>query len=63
MDDSSHKPCAICGVIYPMTEFIYGNRDNRAYCKSCDRAEKAAYRQGGTEAARKFREEMRIDWQ
>jgi hypothetical protein len=63
MDDYYDKPCAICGVTYPMTEFSYGNRDNRSYCRSCDRAEKAAYRKGGTEAARKYREEMRLKWQ
>jgi len=60
MDDSSQKSCSICGVTYPTAEFSYGNRDNRSYCRSCDRAEKKAYRQGGTEAARKFREEMRL---
>lgn len=45
-----------------MTEFCYGNRENRSYCKTCDKAEKAAYSKGGTEAARAFREGQRSQW-
>lgn len=59
MNESSRKTCSICGVSYPAIQFSYGNRDGRSYCKSCDKGEKAAYAQGGTEAARKFREETR----
>lgn len=63
MDNAATKSCSICGKSQPMSEYSYGNRDNRSYCKSCDRAEKTARVQGGPEAARKFREEMRRKWQ
>lgn len=54
-----HKSCSICSESYPATEFSYGNKDNRSYCRSCDKAEKAAYSAGGVEAARRFRETER----
>jgi len=63
MDESSRKSCSICGMSYPISEFSYGKRDNRSYCKACDKAEKAAHSKGGPEAARTFREEMRRKWQ
>ena len=62
MNDPSQKACSICGVSYPAGEFSYGSRDGRSYCKECDKAEKAAYSQGGAEAARKFREGKRSKW-
>lgn len=62
MTQSPQKSCSICGKSYPMTEFCYGNRENRSYCKTCDKAEKAAYSKGGTEAARAFREGQRSQW-
>jgi len=43
--------------------FSYGNRAKRSYCKTCDKAEKAAYAKGGAEAARMFRDEMLSKWQ
>ena len=63
MTNSSDKVCSICGVSYPASEFTYGNRDNRSYCRACDKAEKAVYAKGGAEAARQFRDEQRIKWQ
>jgi hypothetical protein len=63
MTDSSRKGCSICGTVYPTAEFNYGNREARSYCRACDKAEKAAYAEGGVEAARRFREEQRIKWQ
>ena len=62
MSDSGFKVCSICGTSFPLDEFTYGNRDNRSYCKTCDKAEKAAYAQGGTEAAKRFRDERRKHW-
>ena len=56
------KACSICGVSYALTEFSYGNRDGRSYCRSCDKLEKEAYARGGAEAARAFREELRSKW-
>lgn len=56
------KACSICGKEYSYSEFTYGNRENRSYCRQCDREEKAAYRIGGTEAARKYRDEKRSTW-
>jgi len=60
--DSPHKSCSICGKSYPATEFSYGNRDDRSYCRACNKAEKAAYATGGAEAARQFREKERAKW-
>ena len=56
------KSCSICGTSYPASAFSYGNRDDRSYCKECDKAEKSAYSKGGAEAARRFREQMRAKW-
>ncbi|MDH4230640.1 MAG: hypothetical protein OEW04_01260 [Nitrospirota bacterium] len=50
------KQCSICGKRFPVAEFSYGRRDNRSYCKKCNKEEVAAYRQGGVEAARDYRE-------
>lgn len=58
----SQKTCTICGVSFPRSEFIYGNSEKRSYCRQCDKQEKAAYRRGGREGARGFREEMRRRW-
>jgi hypothetical protein len=57
------KTCSICGKWFNCSEFEYGNRNNRSYCKKCNKEERAAYAQGGTEAAREYREEMRSKWQ
>lgn len=62
MNSVSQKACSICGVSFPQSEFTYGNRENRSYCQSCSKAERAAHAQGGVEAARKYREEMRAKW-
>jgi hypothetical protein len=59
----SGKLCSICGVFHPHSEFEYGNRSNRSYCQRCNRDEKAAYSEGGTEAAREYRESKRASWQ
>ena len=56
------KCCSICGKSYPTTEFSYGNRENRSYCRACDKAEKAAYAVGGSAAAAIFRQEQRAKW-
>ena len=56
------KACSICGKSFALAEFAYGNRDNRSYCRQCDRADKQAYSQGGVEAARAYREGMRAKW-
>jgi hypothetical protein len=53
------KACSICGERYPSTEFEYGNREGRSYCKQCNKEERAAYSLGGADAARKYREDMR----
>ena len=56
------KQCSICGVSKPLDDFCYGGRENRSYCKDCDREEKAADTKGGAEAARSYREERRKEW-
>ena len=62
MNNAGTKQCSICGEHFPPSEFSYGNRDDRSYCRNCDKAEKAAYSRGGTEAAHHFRESMRAKW-
>jgi hypothetical protein len=62
MTEPSRKACSICGKSFPLSEFSYGNREGRSYCMACSKAEKAAYAQGGVEAARQFREDMRAKW-
>jgi hypothetical protein len=59
---SDYKRCSICGKQYPISEFSYGQRDNRSYCQKCDREEKKAYRKGGCKAARQYRERKRAEW-
>jgi len=56
------KKCSICGIQHHGSEYAYGNRENRSYCKQCDKEEKAAYSQGGVEAARIYRDKMRLKW-
>jgi ribosomal protein S27AE len=60
---SSRKACSMCGKSFALAEFAYGNRENRSYCRQCDRAEKQAYSKGGVEGARAYREAMRAKWQ
>lgn len=58
----STKQCSICGRYRPATDFAYGNRENRSYCSSCSSEEKAAYRAGGADGARRFRDGRRATW-
>lgn len=62
MPGKAHKSCSICGKSFPLQEFSYGQRENRSYCKSCNKEERLAYAKGGAEAARAFREAMRAKW-
>jgi hypothetical protein len=62
MTEPAQKSCSICGVSFPIAEFSYGNRENRSYCKACDKGEKAAYARGGVEASRQFRDEKQRAW-
>jgi hypothetical protein len=61
--DEKQKSCSICGNNFPRSEFSYGNREDRSYCRACDKADKAARSVGGAEAARKFRDSERSKWQ
>jgi len=56
------KSCSVCGVSFLLAEFTYRNRENRSYCKSCDKAVSSVHAQGGPEAARAYREEQRRKW-
>ena len=56
------KGCSICGNTFSYDEFTYGNRENRSYCRKCDKEEKSAYSKGGKDAARQYRETMRSKW-
>jgi len=56
------KTCSICGEWFPHAEFKYGNRDNRSYCRTCNREERVAYAEGGREGARQYRKAMRGKW-
>jgi hypothetical protein len=59
---ADYKRCSICGKKFPAAEFSYRNRDNRSYCRVCDREEMAVRRRGGKEAAREYRESKRAEW-
>jgi len=59
---AGRKSCSVCGVSFPIEEFTYGNRENRSYCKPCNRAISQAEAKGGTEAARAYREEQWRKW-
>jgi len=61
-NSSIDRQCSICGLIFPVAEFAYGRRDNRSYCRKCDREEKAAYRRGGVDATSEYRESKRAAW-
>lgn len=56
------KTCSVCGTWYDASEYSYGRRSNRSYCRTCNRLEKAAYRKGGVAAAEQFRNEQRATW-
>lgn len=59
---TAHKACSICGRSFPASEFDYGNRENRPYCRSCNKLERAAYARGGRDEAEAFRESQRRLW-
>ncbi|HCE67898.1 MAG TPA: hypothetical protein DER40_10370 [Geobacter sp.] len=56
------KSCSVCGDWFSAEEFIYGGRENRSYCKPCNKEARTAYRIGGVEAARKYRRDKRAAW-
>lgn len=56
------KNCSICGVWHQASEYEYGNRVDRSYCRTCDKEEKSAYSRGGTVEARAYREGKRALW-
>ena len=56
------KCCSVCGNWFPADEFVYGGRENRSYCRPCNKMARDEYRVGGVEAARKFRAETRATW-
>ncbi len=56
------KACSICGKWHRLEEYTYGNRENRSYCKTCNKEEKKAYGKGGAQAAREYRENERSKW-
>jgi hypothetical protein len=56
------KTCSICGEWFPHAEFRYGNRENRSYCRTCNREERVAYAESGRDGARRYRAAMRAKW-
>lgn len=62
MTSDTKKSCSICGKSHPVSEFSYGNREERSYCQACNEADQAARAKGGAEAARKFKEEQQAKW-
>ncbi len=62
MTTAASKACSLCGKSKSADHFRYGNREMRSYCFECSKSEKAAYRRGGIEAAREYRERMRSTW-
>lgn len=59
---SSGKSCSICGHWFPSAEFDYGKKENRSYCRGCNKEERSAYALGGVEAAREYRSRKRATW-
>jgi hypothetical protein len=59
---ANRKACSVCGTTFSIEEFNYGNRENRSYCRACSMAVSKAYSQGGSSAARAYREEQRRKW-
>jgi hypothetical protein len=51
------------GNWFPTEEFHYGNRENRSYCRTCNKEGQVAYIQGGAEAAREYRANKRTIWE
>ncbi len=62
MSNDNGKTCSICGKWHSSEEYEYGNRANRSYCKKCNKKEREAYKNGGTPAAREYRENQRKQW-
>lgn len=60
--DTGGKQCSICGKLYDHAEFSYRNKENRSYCRSCDKEEMAERKKGGNESAREYRENKRGEW-
>jgi hypothetical protein len=56
MNDSAGKTCSICSEWHRMSEYDYGNRPNRSYCRRCNKEERAAYNKGGTKATKAYRD-------
>lgn len=62
IDSDGRKLYSICGVSFPIEEFEYGGRYSNSYCTACCKLHSQAYARGGSEATRRFREEMRKKW-
>ncbi len=60
--NDSGKCCSVCGNWFKSDEFVYGGRENRSYCRPCNKMARDEYRIGGVEAARKFRSDTRATW-
>jgi hypothetical protein len=60
--DRTRKSCSVCGKSFALSEFTYGSREDRSYCRGCNQQDQLAYSRGGLEAARAFRDEMRRKW-
>ena len=62
MSTNAGKTCSICGEWYQIDEFTYGNRNNRSYCKACNKEERRIYSKEGLAAAIAFKERQRAKW-
>lgn len=62
VNSDNGKNCSICGNWFHISEFHYGNKENNSYCQKCNKEERAAYRKGGTDATREYRERKRAEW-
>ena len=63
VNNANGKNCSICGNWFHISEFHYGNRENRSYCQKCNKEERVAYNKGGTESAHEYRKSKRSEWQ
>ena len=56
------KQCSICGIEKDLSNFTYGNREDRSYCSECNSKDQSIYQREGLDAVRKWRDDMRKSW-
>jgi hypothetical protein len=55
------KTCSVCGTWHEDAHYSYNRKDDRSYCQPCNKLISAAESEGGSEAATKLRQELRLE--